>query len=139
MHLSLTPIVERLRAAGFRQVEGVLELAGKPDEPRVVPALFVVPTGERAGASTNDVGRNQPVDVGFSVFVAVDGARRNAAGISEELTVQVRAVKDAVVGWTHPDAARACAYSGGRLASAAGSRVSWEVRFTTRYHERRTS
>ena len=43
MMLTLTPIVERLRGAGYRNVAGLLEFADQRETPRALPALFVVP------------------------------------------------------------------------------------------------
>ncbi len=43
MMLALTPIVERLRSAGYRHVLGLLEFAGQREAPRALPALFIVP------------------------------------------------------------------------------------------------
>lgn len=137
MELALTPIIEQLRGAGCAQVEGVLELSGQETEPRRLPAYFVVPTDESAQPNANSGTRDQAVDVGFQIFIVVDGARRNKAGISEELREQTRRVKDALVGWTHPQASRPCDYAGGRLVSASGSTVVWAVRLRTRYHERK--
>jgi len=139
MRLALTPIVERLRGAGMRQVEGVLEFTTQTVEPRQLPARFVVPVSESAAGNSVDVGRDQAIDVSFSVFVVVDGARRNQAGIAEELKAEEDKVCEALVGWTHPAASRACSYAGGRLASVSGSTVTWEVRLRTRYHERKRS
>lgn len=136
MRLALTPIVERLRGAGLARVQGVLEMPRA--EPPVLPAFFVVPTAETAGANATAGVRDQAVDVGFSVMVAVDGARRNEAGVSEALKAECDRVVDALVGWTHPAASRACDYAGGRLASASGSSVVWEVRLRSRYHLRGT-
>lgn len=139
MRLALTPIVEQLRGGGLRQVEGVLEFTAQTTEPRQLPAHFVVPVGETASGNSVDMGRDQAVDVSFSVFVVVDGARRNQAGIAEELKACEDKVCERLVGWTHPAASRACSYAGGRLASVSGSTVTWEVRFRTRYHERKSS
>jgi len=139
MELALTPFVQQLRAAGCRQVSGVLEFAAETVEPRQLPAFYVVPTGEQARPSSTDQARDQAVDAAVSVMVVVDGSRRNADGISEELRTQTRIARDALVGWTHPGASRACAFAGGRLASASGSVAVWEVRLTTRYHLRKAS
>ena len=137
MRLALTPFVEQLRKAGVRQVQGVLEFAATTVEPRQLPAHFVVPVAETAGGSAVDQGRDQTVDVTIAVMIVVDGARRNEAGISEELKACEDRVIEALVGWTHPAASRACSYAGGRMASASGSTVAWEVRLRTRYHERK--
>ena len=139
MRLALTPIVEQLKAAGARQVQGVLEFSATTVEPRQLPAYFVVPVSEDAGGSAVDQGRDQAVDVTFTVMIVVDGTRRNTAGISEELKTCEDLVATALVGWKHPAASRACSYAGGRLASASGSTVAWAVRLRTRYHERKSS
>jgi hypothetical protein len=136
--LALTPIVERLRGLGCRQVEGVLELLEVRDGPRALPALYVVPGRERAGANALAGAIDQAVDVEFSVIVVVDGTRRNRAGISEEIKTQVEIVVQAIAGWTHPEASRACELGGGGMASAGGRSVAWEVRFRSRYHFRKT-
>lgn len=137
--IALTPIVERLRAAGCRHAEGVLEMAALDASPRQLPFHHVVPTGEGARPNANAGARDQAVDAGFSVMVTVDGQRRHRDGVSEELRDAINRVVDAITGWTHPEASRACDFAGGRLASASGSTVTWEVRFTTRYHLRKAS
>lgn len=137
--IALGPICDQLRAGGCRQAEGVLELAALSAEPRQLPAFYVLPTSEAAGGNANDQGRDQPVDVGFSVMVVVDAARRNQAGVSEQLKIETDRARDALLGWTHPEAARACAFAGGRLVSVSGPAVTWEVRFITRVHLRRKS
>lgn len=137
--IALTPVVERLRGAGCRQVEGVLEMARLDQPPLQLPAYHVVPREETAAASQLAGARDQKVDVGVTVMVTVDGQRRNQAGVSEELRDAVLRARDAIVGWTHPEASAPFDYAGGRLASAGGSTVTWEVRFRTRYHLRKTS
>jgi hypothetical protein len=139
MMLALTPIVERLKAAGLRNVEGVLELIDVQDMPRALPAFFVVPSRESASENRMSGVIDQLVECGFSVMVVVDGSRRNRDGISEEIKTQTDAVKAALVGWTHPDASRACELSGGQLASAGARACTWDCRFRTRYHFRKTS
>ena len=136
--IALGPICDRLRAGGCARVEGVLELAAiDAAAPRQLPAFFVVPTSETGGGNALDQGRDQPVDVGFSVVVLVDGARRDRAGVSEQLRDEANRARDAVLGWTHPEASRACSFAGGRLVSVTGPTVAWEVRLTTRVHLRR--
>lgn len=139
--LALTPFVQQLRAAGFDQVEGALELPRLDEQPRRLPALWVVPTDERAGANSLSGARDQPVDAGISVIVVVDGARRNRDGVSEELKTRIDQVVDAIAGWRHPEASRACDYAGGRLlpGGAGATTLTWEVRFTSRFRLRKAS
>lgn len=138
--LALTPTVRQLRGAGCKQVSGVLEFTAQTVVPPILPAFFVVPVSE--SASTNNVNagaRDQAIDDAFSVMVVVDGSRRNQDGVSEELKLQVDLVIDTITGWTHPEASRACDYAGGRLGSAAGTSVVWEVRFRSRHRLRKAS
>ncbi len=137
MKLALTPIVMQLRACGFRQVEGVLEVPREDEQPRSLPALFVIPSSETASPNATAGRRDQKVEVAFSVIVVVDGARRNRDGVSEEIKSQFDMVQDAITGWTHPEASGACDYSGSRMASAGRSTVTFELRFKTRYHLRK--
>ena len=138
MRLALTPIVERLKAAGCRQVEGVLELVDVQDTPRALPAFYVVPGRERAAPNSLTGAIDQAVDCDFSVIIVVEGARRNRSGISEEVKAQLDIVMTAIAGWTHPDASRACEYAGGAAASAGARSFAWDCRFRTRYHFRKT-
>lgn len=141
MKLALTPFVEQLRAAGCNHAEGLLEFSRQTVAPRVLPARFVVPVSESpaSGAAPTVGARDQAVDVALSVFLVLNGAALDRSGVSEQLQVETQRIVDALVGWTHPGASRACDYAGGRLASADGSTVVWELRFRTRYHLRRTS
>ena len=137
MRLALAPIVAQLRRAGFKQVDGVLEFSSQSSTPRALPALFVLPTAETARASVNVGGRDQAIDTAFSVILVLDGSRRDQSGVSEELFDQAGRVIDALTGWTHPAASRACDYSAGRILSASGSTVEWAISFTTRQHLRK--
>lgn len=139
MMLALTPIVDHLRAAGLLNVEGVLEIPTADQLPRALPAHYVVPTSESAGGNPMAGARDQAVDVTFSVLVVLEGSRRNQAGISEEVRDRTKPVIDAITGWTHPEASCACDYLGGRLGSASGRVVTWEVRFRSRYRLRKAS
>lgn len=139
MKLALAPIVDQLKPAGFRNVAGILEFSKLTVAPRALPALFVVPIAETARANVNVGGRDQAIDVSFAVMLMLDGAGIHQAGVSDELKVQTGRVIDALVGWTHPEASRACDYAGGRLASADGSTVVWDLRFTARHHLRKPS
>lgn len=140
MMLSLTPIVERLQAAKFRQVEGLLEFGGLRDVPRQLPALFVVPTSESAQANTLATGgHDQKVVAGWSVMLVLDAARRQQVGVSEDLRDHSKAVRRALVGWQHPEASGATAYAGGRLASADAGAVVWAIQFTAACRLRETS
>lgn len=139
MRLAQTPIVQQMRSSGLKQVQGVLEFSAETVEPRQLPAFYVVPVGETAKDNAQDAGRDQAVDVTASVMIAVDGSRRNTDGISDSLKECEDAVCAALVGWTHPAASRPFSYAGGRLASARGSTVVWELRLRTRYHLRKAS
>lgn len=141
MKLALTPIVEQLRAAGLRNVDGLLEFSAQVEAPRALPAYFVVPTAETARGDANDrVGAlDQKVTAGFSVMTVLEAARRHKDGVHEDLKIETGKVVDALLGWTHPEASGRCSFAGGRLASADGRTVVWETRFTSPYHLRKAS
>jgi len=138
MDLSLAPIIDKLRAAGLDPVEGLLELKAMTAPPARLPAYFVVPTDETAQPNNVAGARDQRVTVAFSVVITLRGARHGDT-VNDELKQTTRRVKDALTGWTHPDASSPCDYVGGRLLSGSGSTIEWRVRFSTRYHLRRPS
>ncbi|WP_454280207.1 phage tail terminator protein [Sphingomonas sp. Marseille-Q8236] len=134
--LTIKPIVDHLQQGGFKSVEGVLEAPTQADLPNALPALHVVPAVESAEASQMAGRRDQRVTFNFSVFVTV-GTRLARGAVSDELQKQVQAVKDAVVGWTHPQASGEVDLVGGRLANVSPASVTWEVRLSCRYHYRK--
>lgn len=137
MMLALTPIAERLRAAGARNVAGLLEFSAQTELPRALPAHFVVPTGESANGNVVSGAHEQRVEVTFSVIVVLDAAARRTDVIAEDLKTSVDLVRGAIAAWMHPQAAAPTDYAGGRLVSADRSTVVWEVRFRSRYHVRK--
>lgn len=138
MQLAVTPIVDRLKASGLAPVEGLLELKAMTAPPARLPAYFVVPATETAAPNQLIGARDQKVTGGFSVIVVLAGARRKET-VNEELKEATGAVIDALAGWQHPDASAPTDYAGGRLMSGAGTTVEWEVRFSARYHLRRST
>lgn len=134
--LTLKPIVDHLLGGGFKSVEGVLEAPTQADLPRALPALNVVPSAESADPSRMAGRRDQLVTFGFSVLVTV-GTRAAKGAASDELVDQVKAVKDCIVGWTHPQASGEVDLVGGRLANVSPASVTWEVRLTCHYHYRK--
>lgn len=139
MKIRLTPIVEQLRRAGAKSVDGLLEFSKQATAPRLLPAYFVVPTRETASPNNLSGGRDQKVDVGFSVIIVLEGRQRRADLVAEDLAEAITFVTDALVGWTHPQASKPTDYAGGELLSADGTTVEWRVGFTARYHLRKAS
>ena len=125
------PIVEQLKQGGFARVYGALELAGLKDRPERLPALFVVPEGKSATPNRTTGAHDQLESVNFGVVLVLDGTGRREDQVSDELAEQEAKVIDALTGWTHPDASRACDYAGGQMVSADRHTVSWMVRFIT--------
>lgn len=140
MKLPLKPIVDKMAAAGLRNAKGVLEFSAQTEAPRNLPAYFVVPLEESARPNAQDsVGvLDQRVLAGFSVFIVL-GARLRGDDISEELSLEIGKVTNALLLWKHPEASGATTFGGGRLASADGSTVVWQVRFNSPYHLRKAS
>ncbi|WP_066546691.1 phage tail terminator protein [Sphingomonas sp. CCH15-F11] len=135
--IALQPIVDRLKAAGFAQVEGVIEFAGLQDPPRVVPALYVVPEAEGASANRMAGIVDQRVTAAFLVVVVLGGQARADGKVSAELEIQSGRARDALIAWKHPQASGPFEYAGGRLLSVDGYRLAWAVRLTAPYHLRK--
>lgn len=130
------PIVDRLKEAGCKRVYGALEFAGLKDRPDHLPAFFVVPEGWTATPNQLAGAHDQRTSESFGVVIMLHEAPRRDDAVSEELETEERRVIDALAGWTHPDASRACDAAGGRLLSVSGSTLSWMVSFRTSRHIR---
>ncbi len=133
-----TPITDRLKAAGFKHAEGILELATQTEPPRISPALFVMP--EREAGQPNRLGTgvmDQKVVETFAVAIVVEGARLQGK-VGEDLAEHTRAVEDALIGWTHPDASGPCEFAGSRLVGVDRGKVTWAVFFTASRHIRKS-
>ncbi len=140
MMLALTPIVEQLRGAGYRNVAGLLEFAVQRETPRALPALFVVPTSD--GARPNELatgGHSQKLTAGWSVFLVLDSARRDRDAIAEDLQRECTTIVTALAGWAHPGGTGPTDYDGGRLASADAGTIVWQLRFSSPYRFRKAS
>ena len=110
------PIVDRLIAAGFASVQGVLEFAGLNEAPRLSPSLFVVP--RRMSAQPNRMG---------------------AGVVADDLHDHCTAIETALTGWRHPDCNAPCELAGGDLMSLEGQRVAWSISFNASRHLRKES
>lgn len=137
MRLAQQPIVDQLRAAGAKSVEGVIEFAGQTNAPAASPAYFVIPIRESAEPNAYAGARDQKVTTGFGVVIAIEGQARRRESISEALVEACKLAGDALIGWTHPQASSPTDYAGGELLSTANGVVTWLMRFATRYHERK--
>ena len=62
---------------------------------------------------------------------------RRSDEASEQLRIEVRRVKDALFGWTHPEAASGCMLAGGRLIDLDAQTLTWAIEFTCTYRERK--
>lgn len=129
--MKLAPIVDRLKAEGFGRVHAIRELADLQNAPERLPACFVLPESEDASPNQMSGIHDQLAQRIFGVVIMMDGAARNDDRIADDLSEQEARVIDALAGWTHPEASRACDYVGGRLLSVGGRTVSWVVRFRT--------
>lgn len=133
------PIVDRLIAAGFASVQGVLEFAGLNEAPRLSPALFVVP--RRMSAQPNRMGAgviDQKLGETFQVILVVKSARRPGV-VADDLHDHCTAIETALTGWRHPDCNAPCELVGGDLMSLEGQRVAWSISFNASRHLRKES
>lgn len=135
--IAQNPIVERLKAAGFKSVSGLLEWSGLTEAPRATPALFVVVQGDAAQPNRMSGVIDQKVEETFGVIVVVEAQKRAGDNVDDSLKQESDRVVDALVGWRHPEASRPTEYGGGRLLSADGYRVAWMLSFRTSSHIRK--
>lgn len=129
--MRLAPIVERLKAKGLKRVYGALELAALSSAPAALPAFFVVPEQWSAEPNRMSGVHHQATADQFGVVIMLKGAQLREEQVSEELAELEDQVVDALAGWTHPDAAKACDAAGGRMLSVSGNTLSWMVSFRT--------
>jgi hypothetical protein len=136
--IAAAPIVDRLEARGCKKVEGLIEFAGLKNAPAISPAYFVIPARDAAPRDSDQTGiHDQRVQAQFRVVIVVKPAVRVEGGISRQLEEEERRVIDALIGWTHPDAAGPVNYAGGSLLSADGWGVAWAVDFRTAWRLRK--
>lgn len=136
--IALAPFVERLKAAGFKHVEGELALAKVDGPPAADQALFVVSEGETAEPNRMSGVIDQAITERIAVVAVVRAGARHKEGTSDAVRDAVNRVVDALIGWTHPEASAPLTYTGRETLSVGGALVSTAVRFTTRSHLRRT-
>ena len=136
--ISLGPIVERLKGAGFGHVEGLFEFAQLTSPPRNLPAAFVIPERTSAEGAARIGAYDQKITIGFSVVIVMKAPGRDPTRASEQLAVELRRVTDCLFGWKHPESASGCMIAGGRLLDVDASTVSWAAEFLTTYRERKT-
>jgi len=134
--IRLLPIVDHLKAGGYRNVEGVLEFAGLKQAPRHLPALFVVPMSERPQPNRMSGITDQKVAHNIAIVLILPVSQRLTAELSDALAEHVKAIVGLMIGWKHPDAGGRWEYSGGDLMSADEQVVAWSIGFTASYHVR---
>lgn len=136
--IAAQPIVERLKAADCKHVEGLIEFAGLKGAPAFSPAHFVIPARDVAPRDSEMTGvHDQRVIAQFRVVIVMKLAARVEGGPSKQLEVEERRVIDALVGWSHPDGSGPVNYAGGSLLSADGWGVAWAVDFRTAWRLRK--
>ena len=136
--LDLGPICDRLAERGFAKAQGVLEFAAVTAPPSANRSVFVVPDRESAEPNRMSGVVDQRVTHAFSVVVVVRSGARDPDAPSEALREAANGVRDALIGWRHPDASAPVEFTGGDLLSVGGHLASWAVRFSSRSHLRRT-
>lgn len=135
--IAAAPIIARLKDAGFKHVQGVIEFAGLKAAPAHSPALFVVPHVEAARDNEMNGIHDQPVATQFRVILLLKVPVRAEAEASKLLEVEERKVIDALAAWRHPDATGATNYAGGSLLAADGWGVTWASNFRANWRLRK--
>lgn len=136
--ISAAPIIAQLKLAGYNNAESVIEWAALDTPPLFSPAIYVVLDDETAGENRMSGVTDQRVRANFRVIIVVRAQARRSEAQSELLEREIRQIRSALMGWTHPEAAGPTEYAGGRLLSADGQRVAWAVQFRANYHLRKT-
>jgi hypothetical protein len=137
--IAAAPIIEQLKQAGFKKVDGVLEWAGLKAAPAHSPALFIIPDSERAPDSERTGVHDQRVTTQFRIVLVLKPNARADGAASKELEETERRIIDALTGWTHPAASSPYNYAGGRILSADGQGVAWAIDFRAAWRLRKGS
>jgi len=140
--VNLAPIAERLKdqVPALRAVDGAAELAGAMERLRNPPEAFVLLLAEDAGENLfGDLAVVQMVTARFGVVQIVRNLAGAGGGAAAEELRQIRlAVRDALVGWQHPDGERTTTFRRGRLVSFNDQLLSWQDEFETEFQIRKT-
>lgn len=139
--MKLAPIVQRLKDQKLGRVYGALELANLTKQPVQLPARFVVPTQWDARPNSLDGATavsQQTLDQ-FTIVHMIPGRPLAEDKVSDELHDMEEGTIQAILGWTHPDASRACEAVGGRYLSVNGTALCWATTFRTASQIRKVS
>ena len=128
--------VERLvtrHAGAFSYIGYLADFAALSDLPRSVPAAYIIPVNEQAGA---DGALDQSVQTHRATFSVVIIVRHAGDATGAKATLALAALREtvhaALVGWLAPDCAEYTGFVGGELAEMMdGGFVSWRDDFTT--------
>lgn len=144
--LSHDPIRDRLRDElpnDWRLIGGAADQrAAEDSKTPATPACFVVIANDRPRSPTSASGRFiQPVTGAWGVLTAVRDYRASerGAGESEELIQRIREVRNALLGWKHPDGNGTTTHLGGpgRLLMFKNSVLWWQDIFAAEYQIRK--
>ena len=135
--IALAPFIDRLKEAGYGHVEGLFEFAQLTSVPRNLPACFVIPNIESASGAQRVGAIDQKIVFAFGVVIVMAIPSRNPDAASEQLSAEIKRIKNALFGFRHPEAASGCMLAGGRLLDTDASNVTWMVDFTCHYRERK--
>lgn len=137
--MKLRPIIDRLDGLKVKHIAGAAGMADAEQSLSTLPAAFVVPSRERASANNRATGvHDQRITAQFSVILIVPSAGP-AANTEDTLDELTEAVKDKLIGWSHPDMSRPTDYTGGQLVAIRPGEVWWGLDFFTAYHVRKTA
>jgi hypothetical protein len=132
-------IAEDVEAIKYRVYGAAeLEVAIQQGQPRLMPAMYLVPSSERAAPNHLSTGLSQRVEVRFSVVTAIRNVADAVGGPSHEalrlLRIKTRA---AIVGWSPNDELYdPTEFAQGQLLRFINGVLWWEDVYTTAYHLR---
>ncbi|NYZ12887.1 hypothetical protein HL658_10015 [Azospirillum sp. RWY-5-1] len=139
--IRLSTIVARLAppATTLGLVQGAAELRAVTQAPpaHLLPAAWVVPVGDVAGAARVVNAPRQSLTATFGVVLAVaDRSDPRGAAAADALTDVRRMVLSALLGWMPEGADGPCAFGGGEVLELETAALWWIDRYTVPLHLR---
>lgn len=139
--MNLSAVIDRLKTScpEFRVIGGMAEFDASLSAPTATPACYVLPQGDRADEAQGIKFAIQTVTVDFAILLCV----RNAKGLHgqsafDDLEPLRQSVRNAIYGYTPPDATAMISFTGGQLLDFQPGLMWWQDGYQTAHHIRST-
>jgi hypothetical protein len=133
--LNLAPIIQRLtEKVTANQIGGAARYAVTTTDTKAVPALFVIPLADSAGANKWANGVAQKVKSTFGVVIGARNLKDEKGAAAQSALGGLReAVLASLLGWCPDGCSMAITYNSGRLIDFTDGIVWWQDDFDTAY------